>query len=174
MESGTDPDALASVRDISAPPRRPESWIFTPLAPPSMVCSIARFIVRRKLERFWSCSAMSSLMSWASISGRLTSTILISIRRPVSFCSSSWSFSTSAPLRPMITPGRAVDSSTVTASRVRSISILGIPAKPYLFLMNLRISKSSTSRSLNSCWEAYQRLRQSSITPTRNPVGRTF
>ena len=51
---------------------------------------------------------MSSLISWASISGRVTSSILISIRRPVSVCSSSWSCSTSAPLRPMITPGRAV------------------------------------------------------------------
>jgi len=26
--------------------------------------------VRRKLDRFWSCSAMSSLISWASMSGR--------------------------------------------------------------------------------------------------------
>ena len=57
---------------------------------------------------------------------------------------------------------------------VRSISILGMPAKPYFFLMNARILKSSTRRSANSCLEAYQRLRQSSITPTRNPVGRTF
>src|SRR5262245_1033400 len=40
--------------------------------------------------------------------------------------------------------------------------------------MNLRILKSSTKRSLNSCLEAYQRLRQSSMIPTRNPVGRTF
>src|SRR6476619_6304389 len=40
--------------------------------------------------------------------------------------------------------------------------------------MNLRILKSSTSSSLNSCLEAYQRLRQSSITPTRKPVGFTF
>ena len=40
--------------------------------------------------------------------------------------------------------------------------------------MNLRILKSSTSRSLNSCLEAYQRLRQSSMIPTRKPVGRTF
>src|SRR4051812_30898202 len=40
--------------------------------------------------------------------------------------------------------------------------------------MNLRILKSSTSKSLNSCLEAYQRLRQSSMIPTRNPVGCTF
>src|SRR5690349_14912396 len=40
--------------------------------------------------------------------------------------------------------------------------------------MNLRILKSSTSKSLNSCLEAYQRLRQSSMIPMRNPVGFTF
>src|SRR3979490_279214 len=40
--------------------------------------------------------------------------------------------------------------------------------------MNLRILKSSTSKSLNPCLEAYQRLRQSSMIPTRNPVGCTF
>ena len=38
----------------------------------------------------------------------------------------------------------------------------------------MRILKSSTRRSANSCLEAYQRLRQSSMIPTRNPVGRTF
>jgi hypothetical protein len=67
----------------------------------------------------------------------------------------------------MITPGRAVESNTVTASRVRSISILGIPENPYFFLMNARILKSSTSKSANSCLDAYQRLRQSSMIPTR-------
>ena len=53
-----------------------------------MVCSMARFMVRRKLDRFFNCSAISSATNWATNSGRLISSILILIRRPVRFCSS--------------------------------------------------------------------------------------
>ena len=42
---------------------RPESWSLTPLAPPSIARCMSCFIVRRKLARFSSCSAMSSAMS---------------------------------------------------------------------------------------------------------------
>ncbi len=83
VDSGIDPAICFSRRAISAPPSRPASWILIPLAPPSMVCSIARFIVRRKLARLESCSATSSATSWATTSGRLTSSILMLIRRPV-------------------------------------------------------------------------------------------
>ena len=40
--SGMRPSLYCSVRDISAPPSRPASWILIPLAPASIVCSIAR------------------------------------------------------------------------------------------------------------------------------------
>ena len=42
-----------------------------------------RYLADEGLDGFLSCSAMSSEMSWASISGRAISSILMSIRRPV-------------------------------------------------------------------------------------------
>ena len=97
--------------------------------------SIALFMHRRKLARLANCSAMSSATNWACISGRAISSILMLIRRPTSSCSSPCSRSTSWPLRPMMMPGRAVNSITLTSSRVRSISTLGMPAK-LIFLLD--------------------------------------
>jgi hypothetical protein len=74
----------------------------------------------------------------------------------------------------MIRPGREQYMTTLTSSRVRSISIFGMPAERYLFLMNLRILTSSISSEENSCFEAYQRLFQPTMMPVRNPVGLTF
>ena len=45
--SGRRPSWYHSVRAISAPPRRPETMIFTPLAPKRNADSIAFFIARR-------------------------------------------------------------------------------------------------------------------------------
>ena len=129
-----------------------------PLAPASIVVSMARFIVRRKLERFCSCSAMSSATSWGSTSGRLTSMVLISMRRWVRSSNSLVSLSTSWPFLPMIMPTRAEWMNTVTFSRVRS----------------MRMRWSSTSSSAKSCLLAYQWLSQSVMMPVRKPVGRTF
>ena len=50
--SGTRPSEYISVRAISAPPRRPETWILQPLAPERMALVSARFIARRKATRF--------------------------------------------------------------------------------------------------------------------------
>ena len=74
----------------------------------------------------------------------------------------------------MITPGRAACRMTFTSSRVRSISILGMPANLYFSVTNLRILWSSISRSENSCFEAYQRLFQPIMMPVRKPIGLTF
>jgi len=40
------------VRAISEPPRRPDTWIFTPFAPERIALVSARFIARRKATRF--------------------------------------------------------------------------------------------------------------------------
>ncbi len=74
----------------------------------------------------------------------------------------------------MMMPGRAVCKITFTSSRVRSISILGMPAKRYLPLMKSRSFLSSISKLENSCFEAYQRLFQPIMMPVRKPVGFTF
>src|SRR5690606_6705040 len=141
-----------------------------------MVSSSDFLITRRKLMRFFSCSATPSATSCASSSGRSISWILRSTFFFVILARSSLSLSTLAPLRPMITPGRAVRMITVTSppSVLRSMSTRGMPAKPYSFFTASRIFWSSTRRGPKSFFLAYQRERQSSVTPTRKPVGRTF
>src|ERR687890_799181 len=49
--SGTRPSEYISVRAISAPPRRPETWILQPFAPERIALVSARFIARRKATR---------------------------------------------------------------------------------------------------------------------------
>src|SRR3954447_5446815 len=51
--SGTRPSEYDSVRAISAPPRRPETWILQPFAPERMALVSARFMARRNATRFW-------------------------------------------------------------------------------------------------------------------------
>ena len=68
VESGSEPSRTASTRLISAPPSRPDTWIFAPLAPAAIAASHFIFTTRRKLARFTSCSAM------ARVTGRLAAT----------------------------------------------------------------------------------------------------
>ena len=82
--------------------------IFTPLAPERMAEASERFIARRKLTRFWSCSAIDWATSLASSSGRLISLMLIWTFLRVIPWISRLSASTSAPDLPMTIPGRAV------------------------------------------------------------------
>ena len=96
------------MRAISEPPRRPETWTFTPLAPERMAEVSARFIARRKATRPSSCSAIDWATSFASSSGRLISRMLTRTGLPVIWWSSRRSASTSEPDLPMTMPGRAV------------------------------------------------------------------
>src|SRR4028118_178085 len=64
--SGTRPSEYCSVRAISAPPRRPDTWILQPLAPERMALVSARFIARRKATRLCSCSALDCATRVAS------------------------------------------------------------------------------------------------------------
>src|ERR1043165_1283668 len=73
--SGTRPSRYHSIRAISAPPRRPDTLMRTPLAPRRMADCIERFMARRKATRRSSCWAMFSATSWASVSGLRISTM---------------------------------------------------------------------------------------------------
>ena len=86
----------------------------TPWAPERMAEVSARFIARRKLTRFSSCSAIDWATSFASSSGRLISLMLTWIALPVIWLSCLRSASTSDPLLPITMPGRAVKMSTVS------------------------------------------------------------
>src|SRR6266403_1137046 len=79
-----------------------------PLQPKRSAESTALRIARRKATRFSSCSAIDSATSCASSSGRCTSWMSMCTSRLVRFCTSCFSLSISAPLRPMMMPGRAV------------------------------------------------------------------
>ena len=131
------------MRAISAPPSRPETWTFTPLAPERMAEVSARFIARRKATRFWSCSAIDCATSFASSSGRLISLMLTLTGLPVSLWSSRRSASTSVPDLPITIPGRAVEMSTSTSPEPFLIVIFDRPACESLFSMCERISRSS-------------------------------
>ena len=128
------------MRAISAPPRRPETWTFTPLAPERMAEVSARFIARRKATRFCSCSAIDWATSLASSSGRLISLMLTLTGLPVSLWSSRRSASTSVPDLPITMPGRAVEMSTSTSPEPFLMVILDRPACESLFSMCERIS----------------------------------
>jgi hypothetical protein len=133
------PSMTVSRRAISAPPRRPEIWILTPLAPFSIGSWTAFRIVRRKPERFRSWSATFSATSWPLSSGLLISRMSSLIVLLVILSRSPRSFSTLAPFRPIRMPGRAAWTMMLMASPCRSISIFGMPAKAKGPLMNFRI-----------------------------------
>ena len=82
--------------------------IFTPWAPERIAEASERFIARRKLTRFWSCSAIDWATSFASSSGRLISLMLMWTFLCVIACTSLRSASTSTPDLPITIPGRAV------------------------------------------------------------------
>ena len=145
--SGTRPSEYCSVRAISAPPRRPETWILQPLAPERMALVSERFIARRNATRFWSCSAIDCATSLASSSGRLISRMLTLIALPVSWCRSRRRASTSEPDLPITMPGRAVWMLTSTSAASLRIVMSDRPACASLFVMWSRIRTSSIRKS---------------------------
>src|SRR5213080_2334505 len=65
--SGTRPSEYISERLISVPASRPPHCTFTPCAPERIAEAIERFIARRKLTRFSSCSAIDCATSFAQL-----------------------------------------------------------------------------------------------------------
>ena len=90
------------------PASRPPHCTFTPCAPERIAEASERFIARRKLTRFWSCSAIDCATSLASSSGRLISLMLMWTALLVIPWISLRSASTSTPDLPITIPGRAV------------------------------------------------------------------
>ena len=141
--NGVRPSLYISLRAISAPFKRPLSWILIPSAPMRMVEAIAIFTARRYaiLPSSWRAILVATMV--ASSSGRLTSKMLICTSFLVIFFSSSFNLSTSCPPLPMMKPGRAVQTVTVTSFRVRSITIREILASAKRAFKYLRILVSS-------------------------------
>ena len=131
------------MRAISAPPSRPDTWIFTPLAPERIALVSARFIARRKATRFWSCSAIDWATSLESSSGRLISRMFTFTALPVILWSSLRSASTSEPDLPITMPGRAVWMLTSTSFLFFLMVIVDRPACASLFSMCSRMWMSS-------------------------------
>ncbi len=122
VPSGMRPSLSHSVRLISEPPRRPETWIFTPLAPALMVRWIDCLIALRKAMRRSSCPATFCASSMPSSSGWRISLISSLTFLFVSLPTFVRSASTFAPPLPMTIPGLAVWTVTVTWLMPRSIS----------------------------------------------------
>ena len=132
------------MRAISAPPRRPETCTFTPLAPERMAEVSERFIARRKATRFTSCSAIDWATSLASSSGRLISRMFTFTALLVILWSSLRRASTSLPDLPITMPGRAVWMLTSTSPLFFLIVMLDRPACESLLSMCSRILMSSS------------------------------
>ena len=132
------------MRAISAPPSRPETWIFTPFAPERIALVSARFIARRKATRFCSCSAIDCATSRASSSGRLISRMFTFTALLVILWSSLRRASTSEPDLPITMPGRAVWMLTSTSFLFFLIVIVESPAWASLFSMCSRMWMSSS------------------------------
>ncbi len=132
------------MRAISDPPRRPLTWMRTPLAPDRIADVSERFIARRKATRFWSCSAIDCATSRASSSGRLISRMFTRTDFCVIRWSSRRSASTSTPDLPITMPGRAVWMFTSISFLSLRIVMLERPAWDSLFSMCSRIWMSSS------------------------------
>src|SRR5579871_3525259 len=144
--SGNRPCRYHSERAISLPFSRPLTRTLIPLQPKRSAESTALRMARRKPTRFSSCSAIDSETSCASSSGLCTSWMSTNTSREVRFCSSALSLSISAPLRPMMMPGRAVLMMMRSLLPGRSISMALTPA-------DLSLSFSSFF-SLTSSWSS--------------------
>ena len=131
------------MRAISAPPSRPDTCTFTPLAPDRIAEVSERFIARLNATRFWSCSAIDWATSFASSSGRLISRMLTFTDLLVSLWSSRRSASTSLPDLPITMPGRAVWMLISTSVAFFLIVMSDRPACASLFSMCSRILMSS-------------------------------
>ncbi len=123
------------------------------MAPARIAVWTARRIARRNATRPTSCSATPCASKAASVSGRdslaawFMSSTFTSTRFFVKRSTSLRSRSTSAPLRPMTMPGRAVRMKTQIWSPLRSMSMLEMPARESRPRMCLRIHTSSCSWS---------------------------
>ena len=140
------------MRAISAPPRRPETWTLTPLAPERIALVSARFIARRNATRFCSCSAIDWATSFASSSGRLISRMLTLICLRVIRWRSLRSASTSLPDLPITMPGRAVRMLTSTSLAFFLIVMSESPAcasRP-MMCSRMRMSSARNSAKLRS------------------------
>ena len=106
-----------------------------------------RRMARRNETRPSSCSAVPCARRAASVSGRsfvdwFMSSTFTSTRAPVIFSTSLRMRSTSAPLRPITMPGRAVRMNTWTWSPFRSMSMFEMPARDSFRRMYRRIRSS--------------------------------
>ena len=134
----------------------------TPLAPFCIADSQRCLSRRRKLTRFFICSAIASAIRVASVSGFLISMILIETLRPVRAWRSCVRRSISAPLGPITRPGRAVltndrqllaralDDGCPTPPRTEACGSVACPR-------TCGSCKSSISSSAKSALGAYQR-----------------
>ena len=142
---GTRPSRSHSRRDISAPPRRPLTSSFTPLAPARMLRITVCLRARRKAIRFSSWEATFSATSRASSSGVLISWMVTRTFLPLIRSSSSRRASTDAPCLPITMPGLAVWMITVSWLALRSVSIRATPALRRRLPISRRIARSSWS-----------------------------
>ena len=146
--SGKRPCRYHSERAISLPFNRPDTRTLMPLQPKRSAESTDLRMARRKPTRFSSCSAIPSDTSCASSSGLCTSWMSMKTSRFVRFCSSTFSLSISAPLRPMMMPGRAVRMMIRSLLPGRSISTELTPADLSLSFSS-SFSFTSSRRSLS-------------------------
>src|SRR3954454_20854883 len=171
---GIRPSRSHSRRLISAPPRRPETMIFTPLAPAFIERWIDCFIAFLNAMRRLSCWAMLVATRYASSSGWRISLISSLTLRVVSAPICWRRTSTLAPPLPMTIPGFAVWMVTVTWLMPRSISTPLTLALASRLSMSLRILMSSWREAVYSLLSAYHFAVQVRETPRRKPYGWTF
>jgi hypothetical protein len=148
--------------------------ILMPWAPRRIAFCIARFMARRNMMRFSSCWVMESAISWASISGLRTSSMLTATGTFRRRASSALRFSMSSPFLPITTPGRAEKMVMRAFLAGRSIRMRETAAFLSFFLRYSRTSRSSASMPAKLRFDAYQRDAQARVTDRRKPVGWIF
>src|SRR4029079_2184493 len=173
VPSGMRPSLSHSRRPISELPRRPETAIFTPLAPAFIERWIDCFIAFLKAMRRDSWPAMFIATRWASSSGWRIS-LISSLTLRFESAPICWRrTSTFAPPLPMTMPGFAVWIVTVTWLMPRSISTPLTLALASRRSMSVRIAMSSLREVVYSL-SAYHFAVQVRETPRRKPYGWTL
>src|SRR6185369_15906790 len=173
VPSGIRPSRSHSRRLISAPPRRPETMIFTPFAPAFIDRWMDCFMAFLKAMRRLSCWLMLVATRYASSSGWRISLISSLTLRLVSAPICWRRISTFWPPLPMTMPGLAVCTVTVTWPKLRSISRPLTLAFDSRLSTSWRIAMSSLRRSVYSLsW--YHFAVHVRVTPSRNPYGWTL
>src|SRR5215210_2777354 len=174
VPSGMRPSRSHSRRLISAPPRRPETMILTPLAPAFIDRWMDCFMAFLKAMRRLSCWLMLVATRYASSSGwrisLISSLTLRLVRAPICWRRTS----TLAPPLPMTIPGFAVWMVTVTWLIPRSISTPLTLAFASRLSMSWRIVMSSWREAVYSLLSAYHFAVQVRETPRRKPYGWTL